>query len=101
MAAEQNHDTYSCELLANVASTKQWRYQLEGARYQISIQCDHKNLEYFETSMVLSPRQALWVEILTAYVFKIEHLDGTKNPADRPSRRPDYEQGYERPSARL
>jgi hypothetical protein len=99
--AEQNNDTYDRELLAIVASMKEWRHHLEGARYEILIQCDHKNLEYFQTSKVLSCRHARWVEILSAYDFKIEHLEGTKNPADGPSRRPDYEQGYERPSARL
>jgi hypothetical protein len=80
---------------------KQWRHHLEGAKHKILIQCDHKNLEYFQTSKVLSRRQARWAEILSAYDFKIEHLEGTKNPADGPSRRPDYEEGYERPSARL
>jgi hypothetical protein len=99
--AEQNYDTYDRELLAIVVAMKQWRHHLEGARYKILIQCDHKNLEYFQTSKVLSRRQARWAEILSAYDFKIEHLEGTKNPADGPSRRPDYEQGYERPSARL
>jgi hypothetical protein len=99
--AEQNYDTYDRELLAIVASMKQWRHHLEGARYKILIQCDHKNLEYFRTTKVLSRRQARWAEILSAYDFTIEHLDGTKNLADGPSRRPDYEEGYERPSARL
>jgi hypothetical protein len=56
---------------------------------------------YFQTTKVLSRRQARWAEILSAYDFTIEHLDCTKNPADGPSRRPDYEEGYERPSARL
>jgi hypothetical protein len=99
--AEQKYDTYDRELLAIVASMKQWRHHLEGARYKILIQCDHKNLEYFQTTKVLLRRQARWAEILSAYDFTIEHLDGTKNPADGPSRRPDYEEGYERPSARL
>jgi hypothetical protein len=99
--AEQNYDTYGRELLTIVASMKQWRHHPEGARYKILIQCDHKNLEYFQTTTVLSRRQARWAEIISAYDFKIEHLDGTKNPADKPSRRPDYEEGYERPSARL
>jgi hypothetical protein len=36
-----------------------------------------------------------------AYDFVIEHLEGTKNPADGPSRWPDYEIGYERPVVRL
>jgi hypothetical protein len=99
--AEQNYDTYDRELLAIVASMKQWRHHLEGARYKILIQCDHKNLVYFQTTKVLSRRQAGWAEILFPYDFTIEHLDGTKNPANGPSRRPDYEEGYERPSARL
>jgi hypothetical protein len=100
-SAEQNYDTYDRELLAIVASMKQWRHHLEGARFKILIQCDHRNLEYFQTRKVLSRRQACWVQILSPYDFTIEHLDGTKNPADGPSRRPDYEEGYERPSARL
>jgi hypothetical protein len=92
---------YDRELLAIVVAMKQWRHHLEGAKHKILIQCDHKNLEYFQTSKVLSRSQARWAEILSAYDFKIEHLEGTKNPADGPSRRPDYKQGYERPSARL
>jgi hypothetical protein len=51
------------------------------------------------SDQVLSRRQARWAEILSACDFKIEHLEGTKNPADGPSRGPDYEQGYERLSA--
>jgi hypothetical protein len=61
----------------------------------------NKNLGYFQTTKVLSRKQARWAEILSAYDFKIEHLDGTKNPAGGPSRCPDYQRGYERPSARL
>jgi hypothetical protein len=80
---------------------KQWRHHLEGARYKILIQCDHKNLVYFQTTKVLSRKKARWAEILSAYDFTIEHLDGTMNPADGPSRRPDYEEGYERLSAWL
>jgi hypothetical protein len=99
--AEQNYDTYDRELLAIVFSMKQWRHHIESARYKLLIQCDHKNLEYFQTSKVLSRRQARWAEILPTYEFKIEHLEGSKNPADGPSRRPNYEQGYKRPSVRL
>ena len=80
---------------------KQWRHHLEGAKHKVLIQCDHKNLKYFQTSKVLSGRQARWAEILSSYDFVIEHLEGMKNPADGPSRRPDYEIGYERPTARL
>ena len=41
------------------------------------------------------------MEVLSAYDFVIEHLEGSKNPADGPSRHPDYEIGYERLVARL
>jgi len=50
---------------------------------------------------VLSRRQARWSETLSAYDFVIEHLEGSKNPADGPSKQPHYEIGYERPVARL
>jgi hypothetical protein len=33
--------------------------------------------------------------------FVIKHFEGKKNPADRPSRRPDNEIGYERATAQL
>jgi hypothetical protein len=80
---------------------KQWRHSLEGANHKDLIQCDHKNLEYFQTSKVLSRRQARSAEILSSYDFVIEHLEGNKNPTDVPSRRPGYEIGYERPTAQL
>src|SRR6266576_1964050 len=92
--AEQNYDTYDRELLAIVESMKQWRHHLEGARHRILIRCDHKNLEYFQMTKVLSWRQARWAEILSTYDFQIEHLDGIKNPGDGSSQRPDYEIGY-------
>ena len=78
---------------------KQWRHYLEGANYKVLIRCDHKNLEFFHTSKVLSRRQARWSENLSAYDFVIEHLEGSKTPADGPFRRPDYEIGCERPVA--
>ena len=53
-SAEQNHDTYYQELLAIVETLKQWRHYLEGANHKVLIRCDNKNLEYFQTSEVLS-----------------------------------------------
>jgi hypothetical protein len=50
---------------------------------------------------VLSRRQARWAEILSSYDFLIEHLQGKKNPADGPSRRPDYAIRYEHITAKL
>jgi hypothetical protein len=78
---------------------RQWRHYLEGAKYKILIQCDHKNHAYFQTSEVLPWRQACWAEILSSYDFVIEHLEGKKNPADEPSRHSEYKKGYARPTA--
>ena len=99
--AKQNYDRYDREHLAIVDTMKHWRHYLEGANHKVLIQCDHKNLEYFQTSKVLSQRQARWAEILSSYDFVVEHLEEKKNPADGPSRRPDYEIGSDRPTARL
>jgi len=92
---------YDWELLAIVETMKQRRHYLEEANRKVLIQCNHKNLEYFQTSKVLSRRQAMWAEILSSHDFVIEHLEGNKNPSDGPSRWPDYETGYERPTTRL
>ena len=99
--AEQNYNTYDRQLLAIVETMKQWRHYLEGANHKVLIQSDHQNLEYFQTSEVLSRWQARWVEILSSYDFVIEHQDGKKNTADGPSRRPGYEIGYEHMTAKL
>jgi hypothetical protein len=82
--AEQNYDTSDRELLAAVETMKQWRHCLEGANHKVLIQCDHKNLEYFHTSKVLSRRQARWAEILSSYDCVIEHLEGKMNSPDGP-----------------
>jgi hypothetical protein len=38
----------------------------------------------------INGRQARWLVHLTPYDFIIRHRPGLSNPADRPSRRPDY-----------
>jgi len=98
--ARQNYHRYIWELLAIVETMRQSRYYLEEANYKISIQCDHINLEYFQTSKALSRRQACWAEILSSYDIANEHLDGLKNCADGPSRWPDYEESYKGPTVR-
>jgi len=52
-------------------------------------------------SKVLAQRQARWAEILCSCNVDIKHWKGNQNQADEPSRRPDYQIGYERPTARL
>jgi hypothetical protein len=88
--AERNWETYDQELLAIVFSFKSWRHYLEGAQHTIQVHTDHNNLRGIRAVQKLNPRQARWAVYLAAFDFEISHRQGTKNPADGPSRRPDY-----------
>jgi transposase InsO family protein len=89
--AESHYQIYDAEMLAIVSAFKQWRHYLEGSRYPITVLSDHANLRFFMTTKELNGRQARWAERLSAFDFVIQHRPGAKNPADAPSRRPDYE----------
>ncbi|KAL2014424.1 hypothetical protein VTN00DRAFT_1949 [Thermoascus crustaceus] len=54
---ELNYNIHDKELLAIMAAVREWRHYLEGAKYQVMIYCDHKNLAYFTTSKELTQRQ--------------------------------------------
>jgi len=81
---ELNYNTYDKELLAIFEAFKIWRHYLEGPAYPINIVTDHKNLEYFSTTKVLTWRQAQWFEYLSQFNLVIRfhpgHL-GTKPDA--------------------
>jgi hypothetical protein len=89
-AAEMNYGTPDQELLAIVKSFVHWRHYLEGSAYPIQVLSDHNNLRHFMTTSAISRRQARWAQELSAYDFEIAYRPGKTNPADGPSRRPDY-----------
>lgn len=60
--AECNYEIYDKELMAIVRTFKEWRPELEGSTFPVSVVTDHKNLEYFTTTKTLSRRQARWSE---------------------------------------
>ena len=92
--AELNYDIHDKELLAIVSAFKVWRPYLEGAKHQVLVKSDHKNLTFFTTTKELTRRQARWAETLSQYDYRIEHCDGRANSqADALSRRPDYKDG--------
>src|SRR5436190_7368487 len=99
--AECNYDIHDREMLAIVECMKHWRHYLEGSKYPVNLRSDHKNLERFMTTEILNRRQARWAEILSGYDFVLDHITGSKNPADGPSRRPDYAENVELPSGTL
>jgi len=57
-APELNYDTHDKELLAIFEAFWNWCHYLEGSASPIDVITDHKNLEYFSTSKVLSRWQA-------------------------------------------
>jgi len=54
---ELNYNTHDKELLAIFEAFKIWWHYLEDPAYPIDVVTDHKNLEYFSTTKVLSWRQ--------------------------------------------
>ena len=90
--AERNYRTGEQEMLTIVNAFTQWRHYLEGAKFQTLVLTDHANLQFFMTTTKLSRRQARWAEKLSAFDLRVEYRAGKKNPADGPSRQPDYGQ---------
>jgi len=66
-APELNYDVHDKELLAIFEAFKIWRHYLEGSASPIDVVTDHKNLEYFSTTKVLTCRQARWSEYLSQF----------------------------------
>ena len=53
-ALELNYDTHDKELLAIFEAFHVWQHFLEGSSTPIDMVTDHKNLEYFSTTKVLT-----------------------------------------------
>ncbi len=52
--AKLNYDTHDKDLLAIFEAFKYWHHYLEGSTDSIDIITDHKNLEYFSTTKILT-----------------------------------------------
>jgi len=74
--AELNYDTHDKELLAIFDAFKVWRHYLEGSGTPIDVVTDHKNLEYFSTTKVLTRRQVRWSEYLSQFHLVIRFRPG-------------------------
>jgi len=75
-APELNYDTHDKELLAIFKAFQNWHHYLEGSASPIDVVTDHKNLEYFSTSKVLSCQQARWSELLSQFNLVIHFCPG-------------------------
>jgi hypothetical protein len=75
--------------MAIIKVLEEWRPECEGAVYPLQLITDHKNLEYFMTTMLLNRRQARWSEFLTRLDYEIVYRPGQSNgKADAFTRRP-------------
>jgi hypothetical protein len=88
--AEINYEVHDKELLAIVDSFWDMRAWLMGTAQPVTVVCDHKNLEYFMSSHVLNRRQARWSTFLLEFDFQLDWAPSSRNPADAPSRRPNF-----------
>jgi len=75
-APELNYATHDKELLAIFKAFRNWRHYLKGSASPIDVIMDHKHLEYFSTSKVLSCRQAQWSEFLSQFNLVIRFCPG-------------------------
>src|SRR5204862_3821500 len=89
--AELNYSTPDQEMMAIVCAFERWRHYLEGSEHPVEVLSDHQNLQSFMAQQRLNRRQARWCMFLAPFDFVIRHRDGKSNPADAPSRRPDYQ----------
>ncbi len=89
--AERNYGIGESEMLAIVEACKEWRHYVEGATHQVVVITDHANLQRFLVDKQLNRREARWWERLSGLDLSIQYRPGKLNPADAPSRRPDYE----------
>ena len=60
-----NYNVHNKELLVIFEAFKIWRHYLERSASPIDVVTDHKNLEYFSTTKVLTHQQARWLEYLS------------------------------------
>ncbi len=85
---EINYNVHDKEMLGVIKEFRPW---LSGTVIPVSVITDHKNLEYFMTLHLLNQWQACWSLELAEFNFnKLSWVPGAKNPADGPSRCPDY-----------
>jgi RNase H-like domain found in reverse transcriptase len=62
-----NYNVHDKELLAIFEAFQHWRHYLEGLADPIDVVTDHKDLEYFSTTKLLTRRQARWSDYLSQF----------------------------------
>lgn len=74
--AELNYDTHDKELMAVHDAFSVWRHYLEFTQHVIDVVTDHKNLEYFTSTKMLSRRQARISAYIASFKMTIRFRPG-------------------------
>ncbi|RZL28036.1 MAG: hypothetical protein EOP64_05730, partial [Sphingomonas sp.] len=88
--AERNYTTTEREMLAIVWATKKWVTLIESTRAPVTVYTDHKLLTQNWNADYRNRRMNRWLEHLMRLPVRYCYVIGEENPADAPSRRPDF-----------
>ncbi|KFY97503.1 hypothetical protein V498_02029 [Pseudogymnoascus sp. VKM F-4517 (FW-2822)] len=64
-------EIYDKELFAIVKAFQKWRPELNSVRHRVEVYTDHRSLEYFMSTKVLTAKQVRWMELLADFNFCI------------------------------
>ncbi|OBT70856.1 hypothetical protein VF21_10642, partial [Pseudogymnoascus sp. 05NY08] len=64
------------ELFAIVKAFAKWRPELASVQHRVDVYIDHRSLEYFMTTKVLTAKQVRWMELLSNFNFHITYTAG-------------------------
>jgi hypothetical protein len=89
----ENESSWQChdqELGAIIQAFIEWRAWLIDTREPVEVFSDHAKLKYFTSNQNLSDCQTCWAVYLSSFNFVIKHVPGKLNPANPPTRCPDF-----------
>ena len=76
LPAELNYEIHDKELLGIFVAFKEWCTYLEGSAHPVQVITNHKTLEYFSTTKLLTHHQARWLEYLSGFHFEVKYHPG-------------------------
>jgi hypothetical protein len=74
---ERNYVIHDLELAVIVHALKMWRHYLMDKKFEL--RKDHYDLKHLFGQPTLNARQTRWLEFLSEYDFKINHIKGKEN----------------------
>lgn len=85
---EVNWEIHDKELFAIIEAFRKWRPELMSVQSRVDVYSDHRSLEYFMSTKLLTAKQVRWMEFLSDFNFMIMYTAGKNNQkADILSRR--------------